>query len=77
MRGELLTPEDSGCDGARTLWNATINRNSALIARCAGVSDGIDAVIYARGYDLQVSEVSLSADCLGAIISSPGQISTF
>ncbi len=43
LRGHLLTPHDSGYDAARTVWNAMIDRRPALIVRCAGVADVIDA----------------------------------
>src|SRR5439155_17947364 len=37
--GQLLTPDDSGYDEARKVFNAMIERRPALIARCAGVAD--------------------------------------
>jgi len=46
--GELLTPEDGGYDAARHLWNASIDKRPALIARCSGLADIIAAVGFAR-----------------------------
>ena len=34
LRGPLLQSGDPGYDAARTVWNAMIDRRSALIARC-------------------------------------------
>jgi hypothetical protein len=43
VRGPLLRPGDAGYDEARTVWNGMIDRKPALIARCAGVADVIQA----------------------------------
>ena len=55
LRGDLLQPGDDGYDEARRVWNAMIDRRPALIARCAGASDVIKAVNFARRHDLLVS----------------------
>ena len=52
LRGDLLTPEDTGYDDSRTIWNAMIDRKPGLIARCAGVADVMNAVSFARDNDL-------------------------
>src|SRR5215208_2309844 len=48
FRGELLRPEDPGYEDARKVWNGSIDRFPALIARCAGVADIIAAVKFAK-----------------------------
>jgi len=48
VRGEILREGDAGYDSARRIWNASINRKPALIIRCFGVSDVIQAVNFAR-----------------------------
>lgn len=55
FRGELLKPGDAGYDQARSIWNAMINRNPALIARCRGVADIRAAVNFAREKSLLVA----------------------
>jgi hypothetical protein len=55
LRGALLCPGDAGYDEARTIWNAMIDKRPALIARCAGVADVINAVNFARTHDLLVA----------------------
>jgi FAD/FMN-containing dehydrogenase len=55
FRGELLRPQDPGYDDARKVWNGSINRFPALIARCAGVADVIAAVKFARDNGLLVA----------------------
>ena len=48
LRGELLRPEDTGYDEARTVWNGMTDKRPGLIVRCAGPSDVIKAVNLAR-----------------------------
>ena len=48
LRGEVLTPDEPGYDQARIVWNGAIDKRPAVIARCAGVADVIDAVNFAR-----------------------------
>jgi FAD/FMN-containing dehydrogenase len=55
FRGELVRPEDPGYDERRRIWNGSIDRFPALIARCAGVADVIAAVRFAREHDLTVA----------------------
>jgi FAD/FMN-containing dehydrogenase len=55
LRGELLHPGDPGYDDARKVWNGMIDKRPALIARCTGVADIIDAVNFARTNELLVS----------------------
>jgi FAD/FMN-containing dehydrogenase len=55
LRGELFQPGEEGYDAARTMYNAMIDRHPALIVRCAGVSDVITAVQFARSRNLLVA----------------------
>jgi hypothetical protein len=55
FRGALLRPDEEGYDDARRVWNGAIDRRPALIARCAGVDDVIEAVRFAREHDVSVS----------------------
>jgi hypothetical protein len=42
-RGSHLLRGDDGYDAARKIYNAMIDHRPAIIARCAGVADVIDA----------------------------------
>src|SRR5467141_3423781 len=55
LRGPLLRPDDGGYDETRKVWNGMIDKRPALIARCTGVADIIDAVNFARTNELLVS----------------------
>ena len=48
LRGRLIRPADEGYDEVRQVWNGMIDRRPALIVRCAGVSDVINSVNFAR-----------------------------
>jgi FAD/FMN-containing dehydrogenase len=54
FRGALLRPGEEGYDEARRIWNGAIDRRPALIARCAGGDDVVQAVRFAREHDLPV-----------------------
>ena len=55
LRGDLLQPGEAGYDQARRIWNGSFDRKPALIARCAGAADVIQAVTFARAHDLVVA----------------------
>jgi FAD/FMN-containing dehydrogenase len=48
LRGRLVGRDDPDYDEARRIWNGSIDRRPALIARCAGVADVMSAVKWAR-----------------------------
>ena len=39
LRGEVIGRDDPTYDEARKIWNGSIDKRPALIARCAGVAD--------------------------------------
>ena len=53
--GQLVRPRDPGYDEHRKVWNGSIDRSPALIARCAGVADVISAVRFAKAAGLEVA----------------------
>jgi FAD/FMN-containing dehydrogenase len=55
FRGELVRPDDPSFEKHRKIWNGSIDRYPALIARCAGVADVIGAVKFARRTGLRVA----------------------
>jgi hypothetical protein len=55
FRGALLQPGEEGYDEARRVWNGEIDRRPALIARCAGADDVVEAIRFARERDFAVS----------------------
>src|SRR5581483_10502864 len=50
--GGLIEPGDNAYNDARRIWNASIEKRPALIARCSTVADVIAAITFARENDL-------------------------
>jgi FAD/FMN-containing dehydrogenase len=55
FKGELVRPSDPTYDEHRKVWNGSIDRSPALIARCSGVPDVIAAVRFARSTGLPLA----------------------
>jgi FAD/FMN-containing dehydrogenase len=53
--GKLLKPADAGYDEARRVHNGLVDKRPALIARCSGVADVVDAVNLTRKLGLEVA----------------------
>jgi len=53
--GQLLRPADAGYDEARTVHNGLVDKRPALIARCRGIADVVDAVNLTRKLGLEVA----------------------
>jgi FAD/FMN-containing dehydrogenase len=53
--GALLLPGEDGYDKARRVHNGLIDKRPALIARCLGTADIVDAVNFARTRGLEVA----------------------
>jgi FAD/FMN-containing dehydrogenase len=55
LRGELLLKSSTGYETARHVWNGAFDRRPALIARCSGAADVMEAVKFASERQLLVS----------------------
>jgi FAD/FMN-containing dehydrogenase len=55
LRGELIQPDDASYNDARMIWNGMIDKHPALIARCTGAVDVINAVNFACANKLLVA----------------------
>ena len=55
LRGLLVGRDDPTYDDVRKVWNGSIDRRPALVARCAGVADVITAVRFAREHGVPVA----------------------
>ncbi|MGV7224091.1 MAG: FAD-binding oxidoreductase [Nitrospinales bacterium] len=55
FRGEILLSGDDGYEAARKIWNDMFDRRPAIITRCVGASDVINAVNFARDQNLLIS----------------------
>jgi len=74
LQGELILPSDPAYDGARTIWNAMIDKRPALIARCVSTADVAHAVDFARTHALPLAvrggghNIAGSALCDGGLV---------
>jgi hypothetical protein len=55
LGGEVVRPESPNYEEHRRVWNGSIDRRPAVIARCAGVADVIAAVKFGRQTGLPVA----------------------
>jgi FAD/FMN-containing dehydrogenase len=55
LHGELVTPASENYDAARAIWNGAHDRRPAVVIRCAGVSDVIRGVDFARSEGLPLA----------------------
>src|SRR5262250_1975116 len=53
--GQILKPGDAGYEEARKVHNGLVDKRPALIARCRGVADVVDAVELGRKLNLEVA----------------------
>jgi FAD/FMN-containing dehydrogenase len=53
--GQLLQPPDPGYEEARKIHNGLVDKRPALIARCRGLADIVDAIRLARKLNLEVA----------------------
>ncbi|MGH2917344.1 MAG: FAD-binding oxidoreductase [Solirubrobacteraceae bacterium] len=55
LGGVVVAPADATYDDQRRIWNGSIDRRPALIARCAGVADVLSSVRFAREHEQLVA----------------------
>ncbi len=55
IAGRVILPTDSDYDGARRIWNGSIQRWPGMVVRCSGTADVVHAVGFARANDLLVA----------------------
>jgi FAD/FMN-containing dehydrogenase len=67
FKGQQFRPRDTGYDDARSIYNAMVDKRPALVARCTGVADVIEAVNLARE-----RRVPLAVRCGGHSVAGNG-----
>jgi FAD/FMN-containing dehydrogenase len=70
--GTLLLPGDAGYDQARRIHNGLIDKRPALIARCLGTADVVDAVKFARIRGIEVAIRGGGHNVAGKAVSDGG-----
>src|SRR5512132_1882019 len=80
LRGTVVLPGQAGCDEARTVWNAMIDRRPALAVRCMGAADVIRSIRFARKHDLALAvrggghNIAGNAVCDGGLLVDLSQM---
>ena len=74
LRGELLHASHDGYEEARLVWNGLIDKRPALIARCIGTADVVDAIHFARENDLLVAVRSGGHNVAGNAVCDAGLV---
>ncbi|CAB3686658.1 FAD-binding oxidoreductase [Paraburkholderia rhynchosiae] len=77
IRGQLVLPEDSNFNDARSIWNAMIDRRPAMILRCAGVADVRRAVAFARDNNLPLAMRGGGHNIAGSALCDDGLVLDF
>jgi FAD/FMN-containing dehydrogenase len=72
--GVLIRPSDATYDEGRRIWNGSIDRRPALIARCAGVADVISTVRFAREHGQLVAVRSGGHSYPGLSVCDSGMV---
>ena len=72
VSGGVLTAADAGYDDARKVWNATVDRRPALIARCRTESDVEAAVRFAAARRMLLSVRSGGHHIAGNAVAEGG-----
>jgi FAD/FMN-containing dehydrogenase len=67
FQGQQIRPGDIGYDDARAVYNAMVDKRPALIARCSGVADVVDAVRLAHE-----KKLPLAVRCGGHSVAGKG-----
>jgi FAD/FMN-containing dehydrogenase len=74
IRGQVLTPSDTGYEDARLIWNGMFDRKPALVVHCQDKADVVAAVNFARDNKLLTAvrggghNSSGSGSCDGGIV---------
>jgi FAD/FMN-containing dehydrogenase len=72
--GFLVRPGDDGYNDARRIHNALIDKRPALIARCRGAADVVDALAFARASGLDVSVRGGGHNVSGRALAESGAV---
>jgi FAD/FMN-containing dehydrogenase len=72
LTGPVIGPADPEFDQARRVWNASIDRRPAMIARCASPADVAAAVTFAATYGVEITMRGGAHSMSGAAVVDGG-----
>jgi FAD/FMN-containing dehydrogenase len=74
FRGDLIGPDHEEYDAARAVFNASIDRRPALVARCTGPNDVAEAVRFAREQQLPIAVRGTGHNVAGFAVCDDGVV---
>src|SRR5215471_11692774 len=74
LRGRLVSPDDTGYDAARKVWNGRIDRRPSLVAFCADEKEVVVALRFAREHELLVAVRGGGHSCAGTAVCDDGLV---
>ena len=74
MTGPVIGPADPNYDQARRVWNASIDRRPAVIARCVSPADVAAAVSFAADHGLEIAVRGGAHSMSGASVVDDGLV---
>src|SRR5499433_3617882 len=74
LRGRLVSPDDTGYDTARKVWNGRIDRRPSLVAFCADDKEVVVALRFAREHELLVPVRGGGHSCAGTAVCDDGLV---
>ena len=74
LTGEVLLPGDHAYEGARKIWNGTIDKYPAVIVRCSTTSDVVRAVNFARESGLTLAVRGGGHNIAGSALCDDGLV---
>ncbi len=77
IKGGVLTPDNSGYEEARQIWNAMIDRRPAMIVQCADADDVAFAIGFARRNKLEISIRGGGHNIAGSSLCDDGLVIDF
>src|SRR5215475_517066 len=74
LRGRLVSPDDTGYDTARKVWNGRIDRRPFLVVFCADDKEVVVALRFAREHELLVAVRGGGHSCAGTAVCDDGLV---
>ena len=74
LKGEVILPDDSAYDEARSIWNGMFDKKPAIIARCLNASDVASSVNFARTHDLLIAVKGGGHNSAGNAVCDDGMV---
>src|SRR5215468_4412639 len=74
LRGRLVSPDDTGYDTARKVWNGRIDRRPSLVPFCADDKEVVVALRFAREHELLVAVRGGGHSCAGTAVCDDGLV---